>query len=34
MEGAFEENVLTLLCWHDDHAVSLAKEIEPAIFST
>jgi len=34
LEGAIEENVLTLLVWHDVHAISIAAKIEPLIFST
>lgn len=34
IKGALEENVLTLLCWHEEHAPMLAMRLQPALFST
>jgi hypothetical protein len=34
LKGSVEENVLTLLCWHDRHAPKLLLRLKPELFST
>lgn len=34
LDGALEDNILTLLCWSDQHASTVAMKVPPDLFST
>ena len=34
LRGSAEENTLTILCWNDQHAAAVAKQVPPELFST
>lgn len=34
LNGSLEDNILTLLCWSDEHAVAVSMQIAPELFST
>lgn len=34
LKGSLEDNVLTLLCWSDQHSPNLAMQLVPGLFST
>lgn len=34
LQGALEENILTVLCWNEQHAAELTLRLKPELFST
>jgi KaiC/GvpD/RAD55 family RecA-like ATPase len=34
LQGSLEDNILTLLCWSDEHAPAISLQVTPELFST